>query len=36
MYIYIFRFTTPQQITKPLQTKWCLDDSPVVRGSFQK
>ena len=24
------KFTTPRQVKKPLLTKWCLDDSPVI------
>lgn len=26
------KFTSPQQIEKPLKTKWCLDDTPAAPG----
>jgi len=28
----ILKFTTPQQVPKPLQTRWCLDPTPAVPG----
>merc|ERR1719295_1835905 len=28
------RFRTPKRVSKPLLTKWCLDDSPVVPGEL--
>ena len=28
------KFSAPSQVTKPLITKWCLDDSPLVPGEL--
>jgi len=28
------RFSSPKRVSKPLITKWCLDDSPVVPGEL--
>ena len=28
------KFTTPQQVEKPLLTKWCLDKTPATPGEF--